>query len=60
MANGRDERPVTVGRVRKSESRETTFAEDVDDDETLLGTLDRASSTACAASLGEHGWRGAR
>jgi DNA polymerase IV len=47
-ANGRDERAVTTERAPKSESRETTFAEDVSDRSVLRETLDRF-----AAQVGE-------
>jgi DNA polymerase-4 len=40
-ANGRDERAVTTERAQKSESRETTFADDVSDRAVLRETLDR-------------------
>jgi DNA polymerase IV len=40
-ANGRDDRLVTTERAPKSESRETTFPEDVDDRAVLRETLDR-------------------
>jgi DNA polymerase-4 len=40
-ANGRDDRPVVTERAPKSESRETTFAEDVSDREVLRETLER-------------------
>jgi DNA polymerase-4 len=47
-ANGRDERAVTTERAPKSESRETTFAQDVSDRAVLRETLDRF-----AAQVGE-------
>jgi len=40
-ANGRDDRLVTTERAPKSESRETTFPEDVEDRDVLRETLDR-------------------
>jgi len=40
-ANGRDDRPVVTERAPKSESRETTFPEDVSDRAALRATLDR-------------------
>jgi DNA polymerase-4 len=40
-ANGHDERAVTTERAPKSESRETTFAQDVSDRAVLRETLDR-------------------
>ena len=46
-ARGRDERPVVVDRVRKSESRETTFAADVSDLAALRETLDRLIDSLC-------------
>ena len=46
-ANGVDERPVVTEREPKSESRETTFAQDVDDPLVLTGTLDRLLADLC-------------
>ncbi|MGH2990992.1 MAG: DNA polymerase IV, partial [Solirubrobacterales bacterium] len=40
-ANGHDDRPVVTERAPKSESRETTFPEDVTDRAELRATLDR-------------------
>jgi DNA polymerase IV len=47
LASGIDERPVTNHRAPKSESRETTFASDVDDPEELRGHLDRLCDSLC-------------
>ena len=47
-ANGVDDRPVETERERKSESRETTFATDVEDDEVLRETLARLVKELCA------------
>jgi DNA polymerase-4 len=47
LANGRDERPVTTGRAPKSESRETTFASDVDDPDELRDHLERLTRSLC-------------
>ena len=46
-AKGVDERPLETSRARKSESRETTFAADVTDRETLRETLGRLSASVC-------------
>jgi DNA polymerase IV len=56
-ANGIDERPVETERTRKSESRETTFARDVDDPLVLRETLERLVAGVCE-HLAEHGYRG--
>ena len=56
-ARGRDERPVVVDRVRKSESRETTFAADVSDLAALRETLDRLIDSLCE-SLADGGHAG--
>jgi DNA polymerase IV len=56
-ANGRDDRTVETERERKSESRETTFAADVDDDRVLHETLDRLVADLCAG-LEQGGLRG--
>ncbi len=56
-ANGIDERPVETGREPKSESRETTFAEDIDDQEELRDHLDRLTDGLCER-LGRSGYRG--
>jgi DNA polymerase IV len=56
-ARGIDERTLETNRVRKSESRETTFAEDVSDRELLVETLDRLSSSVCKG-LGKEGLKG--
>ena len=57
-ANGRDERRVTTERVAKSESRETTFAHDVDDPEEMRATVARLAESVCE-SLERNG-RGGR
>jgi DNA polymerase-4 len=46
-ANGIDNRPFETRHVRKSESRETTFATDVDDQRVLHETLDRLVEGLC-------------
>jgi DNA polymerase IV len=56
-ANGRDERRVQIERERKSESRETTFAQDVESDEHLVQTLDRLTADLCRG-LEAGGYRG--
>ena len=56
-ANGDDNRSVTTSRERKSESCETTFARDVSDRGTLLGTLDRLADRVCEG-LARHHIRG--
>jgi DNA polymerase-4 len=56
-ANGIDDRPLEIERERKSESRETTFATDVDDAGVLHETLDRLVTDLCAG-LAAGGHRG--
>jgi DNA polymerase-4 len=56
-ARGIDERRVETERVRKSESCETTFAEDVSDHDVLVDTLDRLATRVCE-SLGRRGYLG--
>jgi DNA polymerase-4 len=56
-ANGYDDRAVETKRVRKSESRETTFAHDVDDPAVLRETLDRLVADLCR-NLESGGHRG--
>ena len=56
-ANGHDDRRVTTERVQKSESRETTFSEDVSDDALLGDTVERLADSVCA-SLAKHGHTG--
>jgi nucleotidyltransferase/DNA polymerase involved in DNA repair len=46
-ANGVDDRRVVTEREPKSESRETTFAQDVDDAQVLSETLDRLVTDLC-------------
>jgi DNA polymerase-4 len=46
-ANGVDDRGVVTERERKSESRETTFARDVDDEGQLAETLERLVADLC-------------
>jgi DNA polymerase IV len=46
-ANGIDERRVTTERERKSESRETTFAQDTDDPQLMQDALDRLVGELC-------------
>jgi DNA polymerase-4 len=52
-ANGHDERRVTTERVAKSESRETTFAHDLDDPDEMRDTVARLAEDVCE-SLGRH------
>jgi DNA polymerase IV len=47
LANGIDDRPVVSGREPKSESRETTFGADIDDDTELHEHLDRLLDGLC-------------
>jgi DNA polymerase-4 len=56
-ANGNDDRPVETERERKSESRETTFATDVDDPAVLRETLERLVDDLCR-NLASSGHRG--
>jgi DNA polymerase IV len=56
-ANGRGSESLTLERVRKSESRETTFPADVTDREVLRDTVDRLAHSVCK-SLASHGRRG--
>jgi DNA polymerase IV len=46
-ANGHDERPVTTERISKSESRETTFAHDLDDAEEMRAIVARLAGEVC-------------
>jgi DNA polymerase-4 len=57
-ARGRDDRPVVTEREQKSESRETTFAQDISDRATLEATVDElADSVARGLSEGGHAGR---
>ena len=56
-ARGIDNRKVVTERERKSESCETTFAEDVSDRDVLLATLDRLAARLCEG-LQRNGYRG--
>jgi DNA polymerase IV len=56
-ARGIDNRRVQTSRERKSESCETTFAQDVSDREVMLATLDRLSARLCEG-LQKGGYRG--
>jgi DNA polymerase-4 len=56
-ANGHDERPVETERVAKSESRETTFSQDLDDAEEMRVTVARLADQV-AESLASHGRSG--
>jgi DNA polymerase-4 len=56
-ARGRDERPVVTDRERKSESRETTFPDDVSDAATLRRTLDGLVHSVCRG-LADGGYAG--
>ncbi len=55
--NGRGSATLTTERVRKSESRETTFPYDVEDRSELAETLDRLAESVCK-SLAAHGSKG--
>jgi DNA polymerase-4 len=55
-ANGRGSESLTLERVRKSESRETTFPEDVTDRDLLRTTVDRLARSVCE-SLASNGRR---
>jgi DNA polymerase-4 len=57
MANGHDDRSLSSRREPKSESRETTFATDVDDQDELHDHLDRLADSLCER-LGRSGYRG--
>jgi DNA polymerase IV len=56
-ANGVGSERLTMDRIRKSESRETTFPEDVTDREVLAATVDGLARSVCE-SLASHGRRG--
>jgi DNA polymerase IV len=56
-ANGVDDRMVETERQPKSESAETTFAQDVSDRDLLHDTLDRLAARVCEG-LGRSGYRG--
>jgi DNA polymerase IV len=56
-ARGHDDRPVVTEREQKSESRETTFPEDVSDPATLNATLDELAGDV-ARGLAEGGHAG--
>jgi DNA polymerase IV len=56
-ANGVDDRTVETEREPKSESAETTFAQDVSDRDLLHDTLDRLAARVCEG-LGRSGYRG--
>jgi DNA polymerase IV len=56
-ANGIDDRPIETERERKSESRETTFLEDVDDPIVLRETLEGLVADVCG-HLETGGYRG--
>jgi DNA polymerase IV len=56
-ANGHDERRVVIERAPKSESRETTFPEDVSDQVELEAALDRLVDSLCRG-LADGGYRG--
>jgi DNA polymerase IV len=56
-ANGRGSESLTLERVRKSESRETTFPQDVTDRDVLCETVDRLARSVCE-SLVSNGRRG--
>ena len=56
-ANGHGSESLTLERIRKSESRETTFPQDVTDRQVLRDTVDRLARSVCE-SLASHGRRG--
>jgi DNA polymerase IV len=56
-AMGHDERRVVTERAPKSESRETTFSEDVSDPAELGATVERLAESVCR-SLAEGGYEG--
>jgi DNA polymerase-4 len=56
-ANGEGSADLTTERKRKSESRETTFREDVTDRATLVEAVDRFARSVCE-SLEQHGSSG--
>jgi DNA polymerase IV len=56
-ANGKGSAVLSTERKRKSESRETTFREDVTDRATLVEAVDRFARSVCE-SLEEHGSSG--
>jgi DNA polymerase-4 len=56
-ANGLGSETLTTERKRKSESRETTFREDVSDRDELIETVERLGRSVCE-SLAEHGSHG--
>jgi DNA polymerase-4 len=56
-ANGHDDRAVTTEHARKSESRETTFSENVSDPAALGATVERLGESVCRG-LAEHGYEG--
>jgi DNA polymerase-4 len=56
-ANGYDDRAVATEHARKSESRETTFSENVSDPTILRETVERLAESVCRG-LAEHGYRG--
>ena len=56
-ANGAGSSDLTTDRVRKSESRETTFSADVTDRDELAATIERLADSVCK-SLEAHGASG--
>ncbi len=52
-ANGIDNRSLETARVRKSESRETTFDVDVTDRASLVETIERLTGSLCRGLAGE-------
>jgi DNA polymerase IV len=56
-ANGHDDRVVVTEYARKSESRETTFSENVSDPAQLRATVERLAESVCSG-LAEHGYAG--
>ena len=56
-ANGHGSESLTLERIRKSQSRETTFPQDVTDRQVLRDTVDRLARSVCE-SLASRGRRG--
>jgi DNA polymerase-4 len=56
-ANGHDDRAVVTEYARKSESRETTFSQNVSDRAELRVTVERLGESVCRG-LAEHGFEG--
>ena len=56
-ASGNDSRPLETERRRKSESRETTFDQDVTDPQRLASVVDELARSVCDG-LEDHGYEG--